>query len=705
MAWVAKYRTEFKNDNNDLFRLDIEEEDFAGSLTELNSGANPVEIISDEGGYLTPVIGSGLSINLISATPLQLIGLNVVNKFANRVELFKNSILVWQGWLNSEEYQEVYSEYKNYHVSFTANDGLALLDDVKLLDASGDRLIGILPAHDLILFILGKIQLDDIMFHIADSFKIYENDETEITHTSTETYLSSININLDNYINEKSEAMSCREVLDGVLQSLGLMLRNNALSLSSGTNIDAGFMIYDTNVITAEAAVTFKVYNAALTYDSSWSLGTTDLTYDLENDLEYTNTGSSLSFAKTINSQEIVFSNYQLVEVINTTVNKEELTVSTKSERSPGSGCGDDNRWSEWVYSGITNFSLVDTSNIYVAQKVDGVDGITPTHLETEDYYIASLDFTPTTQNDILFETDVETPVFFKGYDGTYSDYATLGLLINYDLMIAEDKCADDDASEIDAFTIGLKITVGTDEYWMNSHFGKTNSKVATEEYVQPETDRTKPDDTRKGALLHFARGSNNVIDPGLVKLSFTKSTSASLGGLTNTARYRFKNFSVQVVSSDAIAYTYDEFTSGTDIAETGTINPDSSNFGDEINLIHGTGTTGGIERGQFMYEHPTVTGTYFNLSNINKGVAASGLMTVEQWLFSKIFSNQYAPSVQLGNISIKASDVEQANIARITDVNQFPSKVFMITGYVYRPYENEIIYTLREINNDNYTT
>lgn len=708
MAWNIKYYTEFKNDNNDLIRLDIEEEDYAGSITELKSGSNPIELISDEGDYMIPIVGTGMDINLISETPLQLTDLYSINKFGYKVKLYNNAILIWEGWLVSETYGETYSEYKNYVVRFSASDGISLLNNIPYTDGSGDLYRGIDSAFNIISNIISKIGLTSTDLHIADTLIMVDQSYANITHTATETYLHDIMIDLDNYIDELSEAMSCRKVMDAILKSLGLILRNNVLSVSSSSNITVGYTIFDNNVVYGlPDNPNMKVYNYQGTYISTWVLGLNDYKYDLQNDLEYTNTGSNMMYSDPINNQKLIYSKYTIGELFDIKLDPGDFcgfeacaNFNGQTEMSI-SGCGA-NRWSTWRYNSIPGYTMI-ASTCYPMQEVLGVQGVTSDVYTGKDYYIQWPNTATSITKDYVFRTDIDTEYIFKNANINDNSYKDIAVLIDFEIMLQKKVCYDDAPLEITNYSMEVIVKVGSYEKTVTVFIGKNGATIQSDTYYNTTTQVGSPDDDGKGTLVVLGAVTDvALLGPVSVYFSRYHGHPKTSGG-----NFRVKNVSAKIVLDTTVnppAYTYDDSSSETDIAHSAVINSLARGDGEDVELLHGINTTKFIDRGQLMYKHPTITDVYYNILLVKKGVEQGGtpiVLSSEQWLFNKIFSNHYGPMVKLSNISVKSSGVEHANLAKITDVAQFPDKLFMITGFNYRPYDNTIVYSLVEIEDD----
>lgn len=707
MAWNEKYFTEFKNDAGELFRLSLKEEDWSGSNTELKSGANPVSIVSSEGDYLEPVVGTGININLISNTPLQLLGLNTVNKFSIKVQFYKNSIIIWDGWLNTEEYSEIYSEYENYIVSFTSTDGIALLDNIPFLTATGDNYKGIRSVGYVISEILKKTQVTDGVLHIVENIILYDKDYNSLGPASSgNTILDGIKVNLDNYIDETGDTMSCKAVLKEILRPLGLMFRNNVFTLSSGSNARSGFTIFDNNLLFKTTDATVNTFNFNEIWQSSWTIQPSDLTYDLQNDLHYTDTGANLTLTESISKQKLTYSSYLIDNVLDLPINVNSLdgyNVIDKVEKSTVAcdNGGNKERWSEWVYDGMKNYTMLEQL-ANPSEEVYGVDGTT-TYLERgKDYFISTPSTDTGNGQDLWFETTVDTPYVFKDIEQGESDFYNIAILVNFSMMVRNKSCYNSTPIDINGFGLEVKVSIGGKVNYAVAYFGKDNELISTDEYLQPELDKQDINSDKKGVLVRFKylTGGDTTVFPGKVKVGITQ--SMSLPNAPSGSSFRFKDFTAKVVedvSKGDFNSLYSDYTVADNFIDA-KVNTHDSSEGADINLLHGSNISRGIERGSFLYPNANKSSSYYHLKLMSKTDEVI-ILTTESWLLNKVFANRYNPMIKLSNIAVKASDLENSILIKVTDIAQFPSKKLMVVGYEYKPYNNEVIFSLLEVNID----
>ena len=130
--------------NNVLHRIDILERGYNGSLTEVIADSNPFLLSKPNGdlnnkfGVLHPTYGT---LNLVSQTNFQFIGLFSQDDTKFMVKYYVNNVEIWRGFIVPSTYSEQYVHHP-YVASLQATDRLALMENTEYLDDSGNKLAG-----------------------------------------------------------------------------------------------------------------------------------------------------------------------------------------------------------------------------------------------------------------------------------------------------------------------------------------------------------------------------------------------------------------------------------------------------------------------------------------------------------------------------------------------------------------------------------
>lgn len=134
MAWATKYQINSKSVLRERWRLDIQEEDYAGSVTELAGAAEPfsLQYINNGDTFPIPIAASELTIRFVSDTfELEEIVDSDDKKF--RVDLYREDVLQWRGFLSTDDCSEEYTS-GNRTFEVIANDGLGFLKEEQVVE-------------------------------------------------------------------------------------------------------------------------------------------------------------------------------------------------------------------------------------------------------------------------------------------------------------------------------------------------------------------------------------------------------------------------------------------------------------------------------------------------------------------------------------------------------------------------------------------
>jgi hypothetical protein len=172
MAYGVLYRTIFKDILGVTKQVDILEDGYAGAVTVVNSSRNTVASAwdPDEDTKYPQLIASSKDIYLLAPTRKYYINLFTSNKFKYLVKYYENSILIWQGYLLPDLYNETYDN-TNYIVNIKAADGLGLLKNIDFLDGSGDPYTGQKTDFEIITICLNKLSLNLDIYSGIDMYE------------------------------------------------------------------------------------------------------------------------------------------------------------------------------------------------------------------------------------------------------------------------------------------------------------------------------------------------------------------------------------------------------------------------------------------------------------------------------------------------------------------------------------------------------
>jgi hypothetical protein len=223
-----KYRTAYRRTSDKLTTIDILKKDYVGAITDLEPTDSPFTITSngDIGNIYYPTIGSGATIS-VYATPLTLLEL-----FTDDPQLFKvkaydgesGTNLFWQGFVTAEIYSENYSYSSQLAtpITISCTDGMRLLENIKYKTSLDAFYLGNVTLKQVFANILAKLNLSFTNIYTSNDI-IIDDGGAGLTNP-----FLNIKVTQENYIDESEEAMSCRDVLNSIFGSLGLVMRFRA---------------------------------------------------------------------------------------------------------------------------------------------------------------------------------------------------------------------------------------------------------------------------------------------------------------------------------------------------------------------------------------------------------------------------------------------------------------------------------------------
>ena len=278
-----KYFHEFKTFNDELCRFEILSEN-GNVQTEVTATSVPFQLEYGETEKLEPIKAAGATLNLISMSPFQFIDLHTDKMQEYMVKFYVNGSLYWLGWLDSETYSEDFSEYDRYSVQFTASD-FNITERLKYLDGNGAKYTDVVSLRTVLDRCLNRLGLPFESININCS----------TTPGLEDTYIQS-----SNFYDEKGEAMTIREVLEGILKPFALMMVQKHGKL----------YIYDYN----------SIHNDNTLADFE----------DLK-DLGFASADSTLEFDTLYNNVEITSGLYADTSIINAPINDNDFIDLTTS--------------------------------------------------------------------------------------------------------------------------------------------------------------------------------------------------------------------------------------------------------------------------------------------------------------------------------------------------------------------------------------
>lgn len=219
MSYGAKYRTEFRDVDENLWRVDFRKRNYAGSVQIVAAGPEPLVFSMPRADKFAPVKGLGATIQLFSEVDRQYVDLYTADHKEWKVDIWKNNQVYMLGYVEPESYTEDFGVAANYEVSILVNNGINVLDREIYINKWGARYKGLATIFQVVLNAVAKMDLALSNIIYASDLRI-----NRMFVPISETVLSKMTVNQDNYIDEDDLVKSCREVLESVLAPESLTL-------------------------------------------------------------------------------------------------------------------------------------------------------------------------------------------------------------------------------------------------------------------------------------------------------------------------------------------------------------------------------------------------------------------------------------------------------------------------------------------------
>lgn len=230
MAWIEKYYMNTEDADGNPWYVKIYKEDASIGSTELLPGGAPItfEIANESDDVFGGLKEIRAVLNVVSSVNFELKELYSYEDRTWLVKIYNADVttpdvstLYWQGFIDTQKYEEPYEDAKN-EVAVSCNTGLDILGDIEYKDASGNYYNGRKYASEIILDILDKIGFN--------TFSEYVNMyETRMADSSTDSPFDQVLIDVDVF-----KDLYCDDVLKQI------MMNHNACI----TQVNGEFVIY-----------------------------------------------------------------------------------------------------------------------------------------------------------------------------------------------------------------------------------------------------------------------------------------------------------------------------------------------------------------------------------------------------------------------------------------------------------------------------
>lgn len=251
MAFAVKYRTEFTDILGLDWKVEIEEDAYAGAVIPMQCSGSPLtlEFMAASDDFFDNTIKGSKADLIIESTNFQWIDLYSTEDLRLRMSIYYNTTLFWQGFVITNNYSEPYDTPK-FSVIISASDGLGYLKNYlykyKTVTEEDTYYEGRRLESQVVLDILVKIGYSSF----AEYVNIYEE---SMVDTVNDSPFDQIRIDVDVF-----RDMYCYDVLDEILKKYNACIR-----------IIAGRPTIYRPVELAGATVYGRIFTAATTKSST----------------------------------------------------------------------------------------------------------------------------------------------------------------------------------------------------------------------------------------------------------------------------------------------------------------------------------------------------------------------------------------------------------------------------------------------------
>ncbi len=173
-------------------------------------GTEPLVFEWNEESKEVPLCGSTATLTVLSPGDRTYTDLYTDDPTAVRLDVYRNGTLYWSGCMDTEFYEEPYSQVENYEVLLT-------FSDFGVLDRLRYDLAGMQSLHDILQNALSR---SNINYVDIDSSMV----SSCLAHSFKSISLADLKVRSDNFYDEDGEAMSLRKVLEGIFQPLAMRM-------------------------------------------------------------------------------------------------------------------------------------------------------------------------------------------------------------------------------------------------------------------------------------------------------------------------------------------------------------------------------------------------------------------------------------------------------------------------------------------------
>lgn len=230
------------------------------------AGEEPI-LIEWDGSKKDTIIGSTCTVTIVSPYDGALLPLYTTEAGKFGCAIYRQTradgamsdySLIWFGWLDTEFYEEPFTQKDDYEVTLTFSDFALLKRKIFSMPYSTSN-----NRYTIDNYIRAALyQIDGINVHPKAAANMHPYEALCSTLVGASSALTALTVRADNFTDEDGETLTWYEVLEGILQPLGLRIEQRA----------GKWWVYDLNAMAKEdihPTVEYSVYDGVEMYDGT----------------------------------------------------------------------------------------------------------------------------------------------------------------------------------------------------------------------------------------------------------------------------------------------------------------------------------------------------------------------------------------------------------------------------------------------------
>jgi hypothetical protein len=206
---APKYFFQYKNIVNEEYKVEIYQNNFTGTTTEISGRATIIK--GEVKNHFDPIRGTGLNLQLEASNGLTFSDLYSTDERDFQVRMYRDLQLIFQGFVKADGIFESFTD-SIWNINLQCVDGLGFLDNMAFTKSNGSRFTGKMSILDVLYNCLNRTGLQ---LKINTYVNLFYYGMVETVESDP---LADIMINTDRFIKaDDNTIMSCKEVMESLL--------------------------------------------------------------------------------------------------------------------------------------------------------------------------------------------------------------------------------------------------------------------------------------------------------------------------------------------------------------------------------------------------------------------------------------------------------------------------------------------------------